>query len=346
MSTPRTSMLLFGLATATLVLYLAFGASASADDCASRIVDIGGLLQLPSAVAEDCMRTGWMQAALTALMGLFGGTALARQVMKRSPRRKRELPAVSKNKLIEVVKDNEKKAKELEESWKKKKIKKEEDDDRKPYHMGVSEKIGKALQEVQAEIDKLKSLEEQNTQKAKEEAEKMRVRLSALLWALSKTLESNDGYDLESQSPQLPGSVGRFPAGKETDPKPPYKCNKFVVDAYAYGAGIGLATKDGQLGFPSKNGIDPPMAADLAGSGPLRNLTMAQVYQQPSTRPGDIVSFAPKPHHHGHTTIYLGNGLVVSAKPDDGATIELLDAESQDDDHVATRVRKYTASGK
>jgi hypothetical protein len=343
MSPSRAWALLISLATATLALYLAFGASASADDCASRIVNVGGLLQLPGAVVEDCMRTGWTQAVITALLGLFGGSALARQVMKRRHKRKRELPTVSKNKLIELVKNNEKKAKKLEELWKKKKIK---EDDTKPYHIGVSEKIGKALQEVQAEIDKLKSLEEQNTQKAKDEAEKMRARLSALLWALSKTLEQHDGYDLESASPQLPGSVGRFPAGKETDPRPPYKCNKFVVDAYAYGAGIGLATKDGQLGFPSKNGIDPPMAADLAGSGPLRNLTMAQVYQQSSTSPGDIVSLAPKPHHHGHTTIYLGNGLVVSAKPDDGATIELLDAESQDEDHVATRVRKYTASGK
>jgi hypothetical protein len=343
MSPLRTWALLISLATATLALYFAFGASASADDCASRIFDIGGLLQLPGAVVEDCMRTGWTQAVVTALLGLFGGSALARQVMKRRHKRKRELPAVSKNKLIELVKNNEKKAKDLEELRKKKKI---DEDDTKPYHIGVSDRIGKALQEVQGESDKLNKLEEKNTPEAKKDAEKMRVRLSALLWALSKTLEPNDGYDLESASPQLPGSVGRFPKGKDTDPNPPYKCNKFVVDAYAHGAEIGLATQQGQLGFPSKNGIDPPMASDLAAGGPLRNLTMPQVYQQSSTSPGDIVSLAPKPGHHGHTTIYLGNGLVVSAKPDDGATIELLDAESQDEDHVATRVRKYTASGK
>lgn len=313
------------------MLWLGIDSPALADDCGQRILKFNELLQLPGAVLEDCMRTGYVQAIVTAILGSIGGLWIARSLFSqlKQPAATLELPAVSRSALITLVD-------QIEESATK-----------QGYHEGLKERIGPALDEVQSEINRLARMDPKS-----EEAKLLKIRLSALLWGLNQTLDPKNTYKRDVSSPALPNSVSAFPGGEKY-----YKCNKFVADCYSFGAGIGLSLKNGQTGYPAEPDgrfVWPPQANEVARpKANLRNLTDARDYNPAGTpavdprsftRPGDIVAF-PARTGSGHATIYVGNGVVIAAKTVEGATFEALEAEQEGHDDTA-RVRHYTGAGR
>lgn len=142
-----------------------------------------------------------------------------------------------------------------------------------------------------------------------------------------------------------------------------WKCNKLVADAYAVGAAVGLSigkswggAKIKGDGYPATydcNGntcyLWTPQANDLARSERnLRSLTNARVPRvrsdanaQPAL--GDIMSF-PTEGGLGHSSLYLGKKLIISAKTD-GIDIETEEFETEMHEGKA-RLRKFTGSGK
>ena len=59
--------------------------------------------------------------------------------------------------------------------------------------------------------------------------------------------------------------------------------------------------------------------------------------------PGDVVSY-PNDEGHGHSSMFLGNDLIISAK---GSGVEITTVKSELDSHGGIgRVRKFTGSGK
>lgn len=70
----------------------------------------------------------------------------------------------------------------------------------------------------------------------------------------------------------------------------------------------------------------------------LRNLSNPVPFDPKTTKPGDIVAF-PSSSGSGHSTIYLGNGLVVSAK---GTGVEVGTVKHEKREHGDQAVtRKY-----
>lgn len=318
--------------TVALCVLLLFDGVAFAHDCADRILNFKGMLQLPSAVLEDCMRTSHIQAIVTTVLGGIAGVWIAGQIVKQmgQPPPGGELPSVSRKALIDLVDQIERSAA------------------KQGYHEGLQERIEGALDEVQAEIDKLARMDPNSN-----EARLLNARLSALLWGLNQTLNPKNTYKRDVISPALPNSVSAFPAGDKF-----YKCNKFGADCYAHGAGLGLSHDKGQTGYPvyppDGASIWPPQANDIARlKSNLRNFSDARDYNAPGTpgvdsrsipRPGDLVAY-PARRGSGHLTIYVGNGVVIGAKTDEGATFETLAAEQDGHDGNA-RVRQYTGTGR
>lgn len=142
-----------------------------------------------------------------------------------------------------------------------------------------------------------------------------------------------------------------------------WKCNKLVADAYAVGAGVGLSiaknlggTKIKGNGYPAAHECHgntcylwAPQANELAKSDRnLRSFTNARVPRarsdaaaQPEV--GDIMAF-PTDGGLGHSSLYLGKKLIISAKTD-GIEIETEEFETEMHDGKA-RLRKFTGSGK
>jgi len=142
-----------------------------------------------------------------------------------------------------------------------------------------------------------------------------------------------------------------------------WKCNKLVADAYAVGAGVGLSigkslggTKTKGDGYPAAYEyadnvcyLWAPQANELTKSDRnLRSLTNARI---PRVRAdanalpevGDIMCF-PAEGGLGHSSLYLGKKLIISAKTD-GIDIETEEFETEMHDGKA-RLRKFTGSGK
>lgn len=178
-------------------------------------------------------------------------------------------------------------------------------------------------------------------------------RLRAVRWALgvytSATLRPSYGQSVAHE--QLEGSVSAFDRG---DPK----CNKFVADAYAFGAGRGLsegATYSGEgvgTGWPARRlGINiwPPLSNQLADPGlNLRSLSLAQEMRtsgDENSRPelGDAIAF-PNLRSVGHVGLFLGHHLLISAK-EGGVEIETLESEAAAHDGKIF-IRKFNGSGR
>ncbi len=96
------------------------------------------------------------------------------------------------------------------------------------------------------------------------------------------------------------------------------KCNIFVANAYAIGAGLGT----GPNGMPSSAsglgsflGRENPPTANQWGD-PDASIQNFDVVSNPGL--GDILSYPNnEPGHQGHTAMYLGGGLLIYAGPND-----------------------------
>lgn len=198
-------------------------------------------------------------------------------------------------------------------------------------------------------------------------------RLKALLWVLQ--LYTNEDYRVtyayaakspgriisraELLAPSLDASKLQVSTYNAYD----WKCNKLVADAYAVGAGVGLSV--GQtLGGMALKGNGYPAAYEWSGNtcylwAPqanvlaklnhnLRSLTLAKnlrTPRDPQAQPelGDILAF-PTEYGLGHSALYLGRRLIVSAKTD-GIELETEEYETVMHEDKA-RIRKFTASGR
>jgi hypothetical protein len=178
------------------------------------------------------------------------------------------------------------------------------------------------------------------------------ARLLALNWALRQYInpERRVAYTKAGRSQHVDGSVTSFGADN-------LKCNKLVADAYAAGAGKGLSVGGGWYdegtgtGWPAMKESDsiwPPQANDLANSTKnIRSLTNARNLRSGDDKAqpelGDIIAF-PADNGSGHTGLFLGKNLIVSAK-ETGIEVHPLEYEQSQHGNVA-RIRKFTGSGK
>lgn len=179
------------------------------------------------------------------------------------------------------------------------------------------------------------------------------ARLLALRWALQVYVDEarRPLYAKAVRGAHVDGSVTSFAVGD-------LKCNKFVADAYAAGAGCGLAigtdwhsAGDG-TGWPAMRAGDsiwPPQANDLANpSKNLRSLTNARPLRQPeepkaAPELGDIIAF-PESSGSGHVGLYLGKDLIITAK-ETGVEIHPLAYEQALHGGVVV-IRKFTGTGR
>jgi cell wall-associated NlpC family hydrolase len=177
-------------------------------------------------------------------------------------------------------------------------------------------------------------------------------RLLALNWALRQyvTPSRRAIYAKSVRCPHVDNSVTSFGEAN-------LKCNKLVADAYAAGAGCGLSTGSGWYdegagtGWPAMRDSDslwPPQANDLANSTKnIRSLTNARNLRSGDDKAqpelGDIIAF-PSDDGSGHTGLYLGKNLIVSAK-ETGIEVHPLEYEQSQHGNIA-RIRKFTGSGK
>lgn len=178
-------------------------------------------------------------------------------------------------------------------------------------------------------------------------------RLRALEWALSQFLDPirREAYARDVRNSHLEGSVTSFGAGD-------LKCNKLVADAYAHGAREGLSVGStwggpGEgAGWPARqidSSLWPPLANHLAKAGMnLRSLTDSRPLRQAGEEKaapdlGDVISF-PMEGDSGHTGLYLGKNLIVSAKAT-GIEIGPVEAESRAHGGAAM-IRKFNGTGR
>jgi hypothetical protein len=187
---------------------------------------------------------------------------------------------------------------------------------------------------------------------AEELAKAPPARLLALNWALRQyvSTERQAAYTKARRSQHVDNSVTSFGTGD-------LKCNKLVADAYAAGANCGLSTGSGWYdegkgtGWPAmlKDGsLWPPQANELADSARnIRSLTNARNLRSGEDKAepelGDIIAF-PAENGSGHTGLYLGKNLIVSAK-ETGIEVHPLEYEQGQHGGVV-RIRKFTGSGK
>ncbi|MGQ0615301.1 MAG: NlpC/P60 family protein [Planctomycetaceae bacterium] len=160
-------------------------------------------------------------------------------------------------------------------------------------------------------------------------------------------------YAKVSNSDPQGGGITGFPSNS-------WKCNKLVADAYSAGSGVGLSVgpkphgNGTGKGFPASRdsgGTWPPLANSLAQKEyDLRSLTNARDLDETRTvadsrahpEPGDIIAF-PAQLGSGHSSLYIGNGLVISAK---GTGVEVGTIASERSTHNGVaRIRKFTGSG-
>ncbi|HWB03827.1 MAG TPA: hypothetical protein VG796_12445 [Verrucomicrobiales bacterium] len=207
-----------------------------------------------------------------------------------------------------------------------------------PFRQGAQARIAEAMKQYAAVVTEL--------------AKAPPSRLLALNWALRQYVipARQAVYAKAARSQHVDGSVTSF--GKDN-----LKCNKLVADAYAAGAGCGLSTGTGWYdtgtgtGWPAMRDGDsiwPPQANDLANPAKnIRSLTNARNLRSGDAKAepelGDIIAF-PLEGGAGHTGLYLGKNLIVSAK-ETGIEVHPLEYEQSQHGNVV-RIRKFTGSGK
>ena len=218
----------------------------------------------------------------------------------------------------------------------------------------VRESLGDAMQPFrQGAAARIAGVMEQYASVQAEFAGRTPARLLALRWALQVYIDESRRplYAKAVRGAHVDGSVTSFGAGD-------LKCNKLVADAYAAGAGCGLAKGtdwhspgDG-TGWPAMKSGDslwPPQANDLANqSKNLRSLTNARPLRQagePKAAPelGDIIAF-PESSGSGHVGLYLGKDLIITAK-ETGVEIHPLAYEQSLHGGVVV-IRKFTGTGR
>ncbi|NLZ06485.1 MAG: C40 family peptidase [Phycisphaerae bacterium] len=97
------------------------------------------------------------------------------------------------------------------------------------------------------------------------------------------------------------GTIDNFEPGMR-------KCNEFVVDAYEKGAKVGQLPRQKRFKFWKER--YPLQANDLAD--PKMNVPHFPVVKGGKLQVGDIVSY-PVKGGLGHTSIYMGGGMVTQA---------------------------------
>ena len=198
------------------------------------------------------------------------------------------------------------------------------------------------------------------------------VRVKALTWVLEQYVNEESRYSYSLYDRSSGGILTEAQLNSNTLDTTklrisPYnidsfKCNKLVADAYAIGGEVGLSigkTWGGRKikgkGYPASYDFDSgaymwgPKANNLARLNyNLRSLTYArelheqgEIKAQPEL--GDIICF-PYLEGLGHSSLYLGKGLIISAKFS-GIEIETERYEKEGHDDTA-RIRKFTGSGK
>ncbi len=177
-----------------------------------------------------------------------------------------------------------------------------EDDASSQHRAGGSSKIGDAIKLLKADLQRHRG-------------SGLPARLRTLMWGVEQYVEadSREEYRYVSRAPHKQNSVTSFPSKS-------WKCNKFVADCYAHGAGLGLALVNAASGgfhaIKDGNGNKwPPQANVLASpNSKLRNLSAARVIGTPSPALGEVVAFPAPSDENGHAGLHLGNGLMISAK--------------------------------
>jgi hypothetical protein len=144
--------------------------------------------------------------------------------------------------------------------------------------------------------------------------------LKALTWGLFKWAKMPGEYANTVTIPSGGYAVRDF---KGTPGNPVSTCNRFVGDAYAMGAGVGYGVngKNGTYPTGEPTFLDPrpgypvdanELSSDKTATGVLTNLPRTY-----NPKFGDIISFAPDysdPDPTGHTGLFLGNGIYISAR--------------------------------
>jgi len=153
-------------------------------------------------------------------------------------------------------------------------------------------------------------------------------RIKAVFYALHVALVRPKVYTKGNRTPNFGLKVRAFEAGED-------KCNRFVGDAFAWGAdrkydedGINgtYPTYKSNLFSPVRGYPFPINATDLAD--PNKSIPRLPILQRGEQKLGDIISFDTSAHNtpplppltHGHTGILLNYGLYISARNGYAAT--------------------------
>lgn len=198
------------------------------------------------------------------------------------------------------------------------------------------------------------------------------TRIKALTWALEQYINETSRFSYSVDARSLGGVLTEKQLNSATLDTTSlristynidsYKCNKLIADSYAVGGEVGLSIGK-SLGRRKIKGKGYPAAYDFDSGkymwGPkanrltklnhnLRSLTYARVLREQDeikAQPelGDIICF-PYPEGLGHSSLYLGKGLIISAKFS-GIEIETETYEKEGHNDIA-RIRKFTGSGK
>jgi hypothetical protein len=143
-------------------------------------------------------------------------------------------------------------------------------------------------------------------------------RVKALTWGLFQwALQSKNNTQYYSFSGSVPDYGYKVRAFSNST----YKCNRFVGDTYAIGAGVGYGIEGEGGTYPTGKpwAVDPrpgypvdanELSSDKSDTGSLSNLPRIS---NPSL--GDIISFKPEtPDGTGHTGLFFENGIYLSAR--------------------------------
>jgi hypothetical protein len=133
------------------------------------------------------------------------------------------------------------------------------------------------------------------------------------------------------------------------------KCNVFVCDTHARGAGLGLIANGtaGKRGFPLVYNKElkqwlPPVANWLGDEN--YKLTNLAIVKDGTMKPGDIVAWKNKnPEEAGHSSIHIGGNVLVYAGADRTGGVPIAETMKYVDsvmhgwfsDHNAPVVRRY-----
>ena len=237
----------------------------------------------------------------------------------------------------------------------------------------VEEREDKALGRFGLDVDQvIYSAMEQFRDVVNDNKPVLATRIKALTWALEEYINETSrlSYSLYERSEgglllkKDLNSTNLDTTKLRISPynKGSFKCNKLVADAYAVGGEVGLSIgknwggrKIKGKGYPAKYDYDSgvymwgPKANGLSKlNHNLRSFTYArairehgEIKAQPEL--GDIICF-PYPEGLGHSSLYLGKGLIISAKFS-GIEVETELYEKEKHDDIA-RVRKFTGSGR